>query len=92
MIIMEGWERENWEYRDNDAWIGNREKRRIREVNTLIASCFLGIILSHASGFAQSSLILNYCHNKLAKPNKYCFIPKETGTFLLSDCITHHAM
>ena len=42
--------------------------------------------------FAQSSLILNYCQNKLAKPNKYCFIPKERGTFLLSNCIKHHAM
>ena len=38
-----------------------------------------------ASIFAQSSLILNYCHHKLAKPNKSCFIPKERGTFLLSN-------
>ena len=42
--------------------------------------------------FAQSSLILNYCQNKLVKTNKYCFIPNERGIFLLSNCIKHHAM
>ena len=45
-------------------------------VNTLIASCFWGWACPRPAFFAQSSLILNYCHNKLAKPNNYCFIPK----------------
>ena len=45
-------------------------------VNTLTASCFWGWACPRPSFFAQSSLILNYCHNKLAKPNNYCFIPK----------------
>ena len=62
------------------------------KLNTLTASCFWGWACPRPAFFAQSSLILNYCYNKLAKPNKYCFIPKQWGTFLLSNCIAHHAM
>ena len=55
---------------------------------------FLRMSLTQTSVFAQSNIMLNYCYNKLAKPNKYCFIPKERGTFLLSNCIKqlHHTM
>ena len=53
---------------------------------------FFGMSLSQASVFAHSSLILNYCHNKLAKPNRYCLIPTERGTFLFSNCIKYHSM
>ena len=59
---------------------------------TLGCQPVLGMSLSQASVFAQSSLIFNWCHNKLAKPNKSCFIPRERGTFLLSNCIKHHAI
>ena len=52
---------------------------------------FLGMSLPQAIVFAQSSLIFNYCHHKLAKPNKSCFMPKERGTFFLSNGIKHHA-
>ena len=60
--------------------------------NTLWLLAVLGMSMSQASIFAQSSLILNYSHNKLTKPYKHCFIPKEKWTFLLSNCIKHHAM
>ena len=57
--------------------------------NLVFPLAHLNILIS-----AELSLFSSffYCQNKLAKPNKYCFIPKERGTFLLSNCIKHHAM
>ena len=59
---------------------------------SLFKHLFLGMSLSQASVFAQSSLILNYSHHILAKPNKSCFIPEEMVTFRLSNDIKHRAM
>ena len=49
-----------------------------------------GRLAAHNGGRIRQVLL--YCHKQLAKPNKYCFIKKERGTFLLSNCLKPHAM